>query len=66
MTCSSGKMVYLHRNRAKLVAKRLKRRGRGNMDHPPSATLHPYRCGECGLWHLTSSVNRPSGKAHYY
>ena len=55
MTCSSGKVRYYCRTRAKQAAKLIKRAG-GNRRSVLTTTdpLRPYLCHECGAWHLTS------------
>ena len=59
MVCSSGKMVYQSRSVAKRAAKTIKRAPTLWERNMKSRTLRPYRCQECGHYHLTSSVPRP-------
>jgi hypothetical protein len=52
MQCSSRKRVFFERSYAKAFAKKVK--SNGFIDG--ARVLRPYRCRECGFWHLTSSV----------
>lgn len=60
MMCSSGKATYPTRAVAKVVAKKLKRRGYSYLPK-----LRPYQCRECTQWHLTSKVNFPRIPDHH-
>lgn len=44
--CSTGKMRFPTRREARARLSRLRRRPQTD------ASLRPYRCGECGWWHL--------------
>lgn len=45
--CPSGKWTYLLRREAKEHARRLKRAASHD-----GAGIRPYRCPDCGLWHV--------------
>lgn len=53
--CLSGKMVYGTERMAKKSARILREKGRKN--------AHPYRCGTCKEWHVTTQVEIRSGHA---
>jgi len=43
--CPSGKFAYVSEDHANVAARRLLRK---------FGYQRPYRCAECGMWHLTS------------
>jgi hypothetical protein len=48
--CPSGKYAYMSENHANQAARRLLRK---------FGYHRPYRCAECGMWHLTTRPFRP-------
>lgn len=54
MECSSGKVLYYSRAKAKRATKIIKAAGNNRVSVAKPASLRPYLCRECGLWHLTS------------
>lgn len=55
MSCSSGKVIYFSRTRAKTASKVIKKAGKGNrLCDKAYNTLRPYKCRECMMFHLTS------------
>lgn len=63
MSCSSGKQTYLSRAQAKYAARRMKVVGKARRPAGwGGATWRPYRCPECGMWHLTTGAPRPAAR----
>ena len=55
MECPSGKVTYGKRASAKKAARTIKTNGGHTKD---GRNMKPYKCSECGWWHLTTSVKR--------
>lgn len=53
-SCTTGKVRYCTKQRAKLTAKRIRSQQGGKRV--------PYRCSLCGGWHITSLTRRKQRK----